>query len=497
MRDALFQVERTQPLTLQAQIRNALISAVSSGQLDSGEPVPSTRAMARRIGVSRNTVVLAYQALVDDGFLLSRERSGFYVNDDMVRDNLSFTTTGNDMQGSIVDWGARFAINPGGQDNIQRPITWRNYPYPFIYGQSDPALFPISEWRECSRQALGRRWLEDWTSDLYAADDPMLIQEIRKRILPRRGISADDEQILITMGAQNAIYLLASLLVKPDTRIAFEEPGYPDARNIFRLKTKSIHPASVDEYGIKDGPDLNDSDIIFVTPSHQYPTAVTMSPERRKSLLDIASKQDAIIIEDDYEFETSYVSEPVPALKSQDKDGRVIYIGSLSKSLVPGLRIGFLVAPRKLVEELRALRKLMLRHPPGNNQRTVAMFLANGHHDMLVHRIHRSYRERWKIMGEALNTHLPGWSKMPSFGGSSYWLTGPPELDANKLAEAALEQGVVIEPGAVFYATQPGPTNNFRLGFSQVSAERIELGIERLAGVIRELLDGSLSGGKK
>ncbi len=143
-------------------------------------------------------------------------------------------------------------------------------------------------------------------------------------------------------------------------------------------------------------------DVVFVTPSHQFPTTVTMPLERRMELLKLASERDFIIIEDDYEFETNYVNEPCPALKSLDDEGRVIYVGSLSKTFFPGLRLGFLVGPEKLVEEARALRRLMVRHAPNNNQRTAALFLSLGHHDMLIRRLHRAYRARWEILGSAL-----------------------------------------------------------------------------------------------
>ena len=129
-----------------------------------------------------------------------------------------------------------FKTHPAAQENITKPLNWQNYAYPFIYGQVDHTLFPLAEWRDCTRQALGKKWLGTWTNDTWAHDDPLLVEQIRRRILPRRGIMASDDEILITLGAQNALYLLTSLLVGPDTRVAMEEPGYPDVRNIFRLQ---------------------------------------------------------------------------------------------------------------------------------------------------------------------------------------------------------------------------------------------------------------------
>jgi GntR family transcriptional regulator/MocR family aminotransferase len=480
MRDALYHLERSKPATLQAQIREILMAAISAGQLLPDEPVPSTRAMARRLGVSRNTVTLAYQALVSEGFLVARERSGFYVDAQAV-DGL----TGNPEQTrcastGAVDWGPRLAKNMSDQRFIMRPRDWQKYPYPFIYGQVDHAIFPIAEWRDCVRQAMGKRWLDAWTVDQYTEDDPLLLEEISRRILPRRGIAANPDQILITVGAQNALYLIAALLVDKGTRVVIENPGYPDLRNMLTLRSDRVGSVPVHADGLAVDPLIEQADLVFCTPSHHYPTTVTMTLERRKSLLAAAGKHDFVIVEDDYEFETNYMGTPLPALKSLDVEGRVLHVGSLSKSLMPGLRLGYVVADERLIAELRALRRLMLRHPPGNNQRAAALFMANGHYDVLVRRIHRVYRERWQVMAGALAEYLPGWADQPGFGGSSYWLTGPEGMDTEKLAARALEDGVLIESGVSFYIDPEEGRHRFRLGFSSIPAERIDEGIRRL-----------------
>ena len=491
MRDALFHVERDEGATLQAQIREALVSAVLSGQIPPGEPIPSTRAMAKRLKVSRNTVVLAYQALVASGFLKARERSGYFVDEEVTRASAHTPAPAAARSDSTVRWEGRFKVTPSRQANIEKPEDWRAFPYPFIYGQGDPALFPIAEWRECAREALGRKWLDAWTEDRYTADDPMLIQQIRQRILPRRGISAAPDEILVTLGAQNALYTISRLIADPHSNVALEDPGYPDMRNTFALRTPHIRAIPVNDEGIVVDGRLKGVDVVYVTPSHQFPTTVTMSLSRRKELLEAATSQNFVIIEDDYEFETNYISDPCPALKSLDADGRVIYVGSLSKSLFPGLRLGFMVAPKPFIDEAKALRRLMLRHPPGNNQRTVALFLAYGHHEAMVARQHRVYRERWQEMGAALSEYLPGWSDNPTFGGTSFWMSGSASLDANGLLSEALEDGVVIEPGSVLFSGNDPPRNHFRLGFSSIPADRIKPGIAQLARTIDRFVGGS------
>ena len=494
MRDGIFHLDRSPHISIQGQIREMLVSAILGRQLPPGDPLPSSRKLAKSLGVSRNTVVLAYQGLVDDGYLESRERSGFYVSADILDGRAeaplapAAAEPAQTRAAKGPDWAARFRVTPSQQANIEKPKNWLTYPYPFIYGQVDQALFPIAQWRECSRQALGRRGMDAWTGDAFAADDPMLVEQVQTRLLPRRGILARDDEILITLGAQNALYLLAALLIREDTRVAIEDPGYPDLRNIVGLKTRDIAAIPVDGEGLPIDDRLDGADLVFVTPSHQAPTTVTMPKGRRKALLQMASERDFLIVEDDYEWETNYIAEPTPALKSMDADGRVIYVGSLSKTLFPGLRLGYLVGPAPLIKEARALRRLMLRHAPNNNQRTAALFLSLGHHDSLVHRLQRAYRERWKVMGEALQRHLPGWSSAPTFGGTSYWVSGPPGLDADDLADKGEDEGVIIEPGRVAYAGPGRPANHFRLGFSSIATERIEPGIRLLADIIKREL---------
>lgn len=484
MRDAIFHLKRGDNASLQAQIREMLVNAILAGQLVGDAPLPSSRKMSRNLGVSRNTVVLAYQDLVDDGYLIARERSGYYINGEFVGQAVQREPAPEASDAQSPNWVARFRVHPSKQENIEKAIDWPSYPYPFVYGQVDQQLFPLPAWRECARQALGRRAMDAWTGDRLIHDDPMLVEQIRTHILPRRGITARADEILVTQGAQNALYILASLLFTNKTTVGVETPGYPDMFNIARLKTENVIPLEVDDEGLPVDDRLSACDYLYVTPSHQFPTTATMPLERRVSLLERAANDDIVLIEDDYEFETNYMGRPTPALKSMDNRGRVIYVGSLSKSLFPGLRLGFMVGPRRLIEEARALRRLMLRHPPTVNQRQTALFLSLGHHDALIHRLHREFRNRWEIMDRALQHCLPASATRPGFGGTSFWVRGPENIDAAELAVAAKKEGVLIEPGRVHFLGKERPKNYFRLAFSSISSERIEPGIRILSDLI-------------
>jgi len=481
MRDQLFHLSPGSGASLQTQVRELMVRAILDGNIPPGSAVPSCRRLARQLGVARNTVVLAYQRLVDEGYLSARERSGYYVNSDVLAGRAPPVPLDGAPAGDAPQWGSRLRLLPSRQRNIVKPRDWQRYPYPFIYGQLDLALFPLAEWRECSRDALTAQAVRRWARDSVDSDDPDLVEQLRTRVLPRRGVWARADEILVTLGAQQALYLLAALLLGTDSVAGIEEPGYTDARNIFALRAGTVRALRVDEQGVVPDDTLAGCDTVYVTPSHQHPTTVTLSMARREALLECAARSDVLMIEDDYESEASYVDTPTPALKSLDRSGRVIYVGSLSKTLAPGLRLGYMVAPPPLIREARALRRLMVRHPPANNERAVALFLARGHHDSLVRRLSHAYKERWQAMGDALARHLPESSRMPAFGGTAYWVRGPRGLDARALQARAQRHGILIEPGDVFFQAAEPPLEHFRLGFSSIPVERIEPGIARLA----------------
>jgi len=489
--ERLFERESAPNLSLQGRVRQMLVSAILSGHLPPGTPVPSSRQLADQLRIARNTVVFAYQQLVSEGYLVSRERSGHFVCDSVMQGH----------SGSVpeeapalpeadapqrVRWEERLRFRPSRQRNITKPQDWQKQPYPFVYGQFDPDLFPTAEWRECCIKALSVLDIRSWAPDLITHDDPALIEQIRTQVLPRRGVWADAEEIVITVGAQHALYLLADLLVNEDTVVGMEDPGYPDARNIFASHARNLLPMPVDERGLCTGTHLLGCDYLFVTPGHQCPTTVTLSMERRESLLALARQADSMIIEDDFESESRWGEGAIPALKSQDRDGRVIYVGSLAKSFAPGLRIGYIVAPRELTRELRALRRLMLRHPSAYIQRAFSLFISLGHHHSLLRKQSQAYQRRGAELAQALARYLPDFTPTPITGSSSCWLEGPPWLNAADLSEAALAEGVVVEPGDVFFMDgADAPRNFLRVGFTSIRPELIGPGIEKLAQVVR------------
>lgn len=479
----LFTISPDSGQTLQAQIRQAIVAAILDRQIAASMPLPSCRILAEKLGVARGTVVLAFQQLVDQGFLVARERRGHFVNPEVLTTPTKPLARQDNNAPGGLDWKARRQIAASEMPPPMKMENWIKSSYPFIYGQFDPGLFPTAEWRECNRMALAVLEIRNWAADMVDRDDPLLIEQIQARLLPRRGIFANPDEIIVTLGAQHAIYMLATLLMTKGSRVAMEDPGYPDARSIFRLAGATIDPVRVDAEGIVTREIPGGSSFVFVTPSHHCPTMVPLSESRRRELLAIAARNDQIIIEDGYD--SQLIDEaPQQALKSLDRTGRVIHVGSMSKTLAPGLRLGYIVASADLIAELRALRRFMLRHPPANNQRAVALFLSLGHHDALVRKLSTAFAERRKRLVSAITAFLPDWNATDSAGGTSVWLEGPQGIDSEKLSEAAATRSVLIEPGARFFDGQSPPRRFVRLGISSIAVQHIEPGIRELATAI-------------
>ncbi len=477
----LFRISTDSGQTLQAQIRQAIVAAILDRQIAASMPLPSCRVLAEKLGVARGTVVLAFQQLVDQGFLIARERRGHFVNPDIL------AAPGRPAEkpadgGAGIDWKGRRRLAASEMPDGYKYENWIKANYPFVYGQFDPALFPTAEWRECNRMALAVLEIRNWAGDVVDRDDPLLIEQIQARLLPRRGIFANPDEIIVTLGAQNALYMLATLLMGKGAKVAMEDPGYPDARAIFRLSGAEVAPVPIDREGIDTSAIPRDAGFVFVTPNHHCPTMVALSEERRAHLLADAEKYDRIVIEDGYDSQLMDGA-PQQAVKSVDRSGRVIYVGSMSKTLAPGLRIGYIVADARLIAELRALRRFMLRHPPANNQRAVALFLSLGHHEALVRRLSAAFTERRSRLVDSVAAHLPEWQPTEAPGGTSLWMKGPAGADTNLIAQAAAARGVIIEPGDRFFDRPEKQSRFMRLGISSIGLQHIEPGIRELASV--------------
>lgn len=469
--------------TLQAQIQEVIAAGILSGRFRAGEKLPSSRKLAQHLGVSRITVTLAYTELVANDYLSARGRSGYFVSQTAPVPP-SFSPI--QKEADSVDWNRAITQDFTGGDSPPKPRDWRNYRYPFIYGQADATLFDHANWRLCALRALGQKDFAAMTGDYFDQDDPLLIEYIARNTLPRRGVIARPEEILITLGAQNALWTVVQLLLQPGRKAAIEDPSYYTLRDQLSHTGCDLDVIAVDEDGLPPAQIATNTDVIFTTPSHQSPTTATMPMARRKALLSRATEIGAVVVEDDYEFEMSFRNQPSPALKSIDRDGRVIYLGSFSKSLFPGLRLGYLVGSEPFIRQARALRANVLRHPPGHVQRTVAYFLSLGHYDAQIRRTAKVLQERRAVLERAVEAEGLCPANRSLYGGSSLWMQAPDHVNMGQVGLKLREKGVLIEPGAPFFARDTRRHNFYRLGYSSIASERIPQGIAHVAEAIRD-----------
>lgn len=473
--------------TLQGRVREMMVHSILLGLVPAETKVPPSRVLADALGLSRNTVSLALQVLVDKGFLIARARSGLFVNGDILLGQASRSTTVKPML-TDLHWSDRLVSRLGQQRNIVKPANWQAYRYPFVYGQFDSSLMPLKDWRACSHQALFFLAVKKWSQDFIDRDYDSLVDQVQHRLLPARGIMANRDEILVTAGAQMACYLLANVLLDRQTVVGVEDPGYPDARNNFKLRSDRVRALPIDDDGLIASRSMGQCAYVYVTPSHQCPTTVTMSMQRRQEVLELARKKNVILFEDDHESELNFSGKPLPALKSLDIDGRVVYLGSLSKTLAHGLRIGFIVGPAELIAELRALRRLIMRHPPTNNTHTASLFIAQGHHDAFIRKLNVTYRERREVLVNSFAESLPEFQIIPSLGGSGAWVKGPAELNSEELARHCAARSVLIEPGDIFFNKPSASTQcYFRLGYSAIVSSSIQPGVREIRSALQDL----------
>lgn len=462
------------------RVQRMIEQQILAGTLGPRGRLPSSRSLAAQLGVSRSTVVSALDLLVAQGYVESRPRSGLFANPDLLR--IRTTAAESDGATSTDRWQRLLPASRTMGKTLPAKEWWR-MPYPFITGQCDPTMFPRAAWLRAVREAHNAANLV-WAVGEHGGDDPLLVEQICGRIMTLRGVEVNPNQVLITMGSQHALSMLADLLTGPRTTVAVEDPGYPDAREILGSKGAKLRAASVDAAGLVVDATLAGVDLVYVTPSHQHPTNVTMAVERRTALLAAAADQDFVIVEDDYDSELRYRGAPSPALASLDRSGRTVYLGTFSKFIAPGLRVGFVVADERLIEAMRDHLRLGIRQVPGQIQRSLGIFLRNGDYARALAAHRNELSKRWSALQSALQDEL-GWSGDFPPGGTSLWICAPDRIDWRDVAEQAKARGVLLQPPAEHWATPQPPLRQLRLGFAAIGLDRIRDGVRELATAYR------------
>jgi len=471
--------------SLQGTLKANLAEAILEGRIPEGTRLPSTRALASLLKVARITVAMVYDALGAQGLIVVRERSGHYVTK-RLQDKQELGKRESAESEGRPDWASHFPALPQEEKRLEKPRQWHKYQFPFVYGKVDQELFPLADWRECSRLAQAAPDSGHWSYDAFDGDDRFLLEQLCSNVLPKRGITASPDEVLITMGSQMGAFILSELLTQRGTTVALEDPGYTEARNLFLRRGANILSMEVDDSGAIPPAAISAFSVLYLTPSHQCPTGATLSAERRLAFLNLARRHESLIIEDDYDAQAQFGTSPVPALKAIDTSGHVIHLGSFSKVFAPGLRIGYMVADRTLIDRARHLRRLMIRHTPGNNQRALALFLSRGHYERLAVRYRALLQGRAQTLSEAIRRYLPTWQFREPQGGSALWVQGAIESNMADVALRAREKGILIESGGSFFHAAQPPQQFARLAYSAIDQKLIEPGVRLLAQVTWE-----------
>lgn len=475
--------------SLQVQVFDQIRDLILYGRLRAGMALPSSRALASQVGVSRNTVMFAYERLAAEGYTATRGTAGMFVTSIPPDDLLLVRNLKDDappkevIENQSSDPLLCFAGSPGGE--IDRPAL------DFWVGRSASSAFPLQVWRRIISGILsvsdGPQYLTDYC-------DPAGLPELRKAIADRlarsRGMDVRTDQIIVTTGGQDALNLVLRILRNHTRRLCIENPCYIGASLLFQQEELPIKPIPVDEQGIRvDLLPNKRRNLLFVTPSHQFPTGAMMSLSRRLALLKWAEETESYIIEDDYDSEFRYDGPPLTALSGLDRGRRVFYVGSFSKSVGAGVRLGFAVLPRSFWNDARELKAHMSNGQSWLEQKALAEFINEGHFDRHVRKLSQIYKSRRDALIKALRNHF-GDPKITGQDSGLHFVWHLPEGigSGREIQEKARALGIgiyTLTSGAAFNFSGDVPDNIVMFGYSSLTEEEICEAISKLSDMLR------------
>jgi GntR family transcriptional regulator/MocR family aminotransferase len=480
------------------QLRDYLRELIVAERLPRGAKLPATRELASSLGLSRNTVTQAYEELIADGLAAAHVGQGTFVaTTSRPAAPAARTSRATDEARRGFVWSGLFALRartltvPSAftqRPGPRRPIRWD-----FRGGQVALDTLPSAEMRRAFGQTLGTR-----LTDVAGLQSPYGLTALRREIaryLVSRGITCDTADVAVVNGAQQAIDLAARVLLDPGDSVVLEQPGYFGARVAFTACQATVIGVDVDDEGL-----LTDDlarvlrarrvKLIYTTPAAQSPTGVVMSEARRRSLLALADEHQVPILEDDYDSELRYEGPPVAALKTLDRAGQVLYVGTFSKVLFPGLRVGYVVAAPPVLEKMMAARWNADVTTNVVAQAALAHLLATGGLGRHLKRVRSVYATRLAAMLGALAAAMPeGVTWTRPRGGHSVWVTLPAGIDADALLQSAIEAGLHYTSGDVFCGEGRG-ARQLALSFANLAPAAITAGITLLGDLVRRRLDG-------
>jgi GntR family transcriptional regulator / MocR family aminotransferase len=478
-------VDRASEVPLRRQVYLGIRRLILTGRLTPGSRLPSTRHLASDLRLSRTTVLDVFEQLIFEGYLEGKVGSGTRVSSHVPRDvhTLAFATQQNPIP--TVRRKPRVARRASAHSFRQRLAA--TPARPFRPGLPNIASLPLDLWSRLTAKHWRRA-----ADQLYEHADSLGYLPLRKAICDyvsrSRSVRCDPDQVIITTGAQQALYLCAKTLLDPGESVWMEDPGYPRARVAFRSAQLSVVPVPVDSEGLNSAAGSKKRAVpqmIYVTPSFQCPLGYTMTLERRFALLRVAARNNTWILEDDYFSEFRYGTNPVASLQSLDRNERVIYIGNFSKNIVPFLRIGFLVAPKPIVQTIKMARTSVGRQPPGIDQAALAEFIADGHLERHLRVTLQIYRERYEALVSAIRQYGAGVLELSENGGVAMYLVAwlPPGVDDRAAARIASAAGVETVPLCNF-ALRKLRRRGLVLGYSAYNVKMIREAAHRLCDAL-------------
>lgn len=484
-------IDRESKIPIYQQIESFLRQGILSGSLAPETRLPATRQLARDLGINRITVENAYAALEADGLVAPRAGSGTYVLPPVDIPAVSEGEPGAPWPLWQQEMEANDSSAQSASPGEMLRITDHPNPVDLAGGSGDARLFPIEDYRRVIQTVLRRDGKAALDYGEYSGYAPL--RATIAHILGSQGIPTQAENVLITAGSQQAIALVTQLLLKPGDTLLVEEPTYAVALDLFRALRLKLVGIPMDEHGMqieKLETQLQQLHprLIYTIPNFHNPTGACLSTHRRRQLITLADRYNVPILEDDYVGDLRYEGRALPALKSLDPGGRVIYASTFSKMLMPGLRVGFLVADGPVYKNLVSYKHLNDLTSSNLHQRALEAYVTVGRYQAHLRRTCQLYRQRRDAMVEAANRHLPAAVRfeIPQ-GGLFLWLVLPKWMSSENLLPLACEEGLAFAPGPRFFLDEKSGVNNLRLNFASQPQEQITEGIKRLSRAIRRL----------
>jgi GntR family transcriptional regulator/MocR family aminotransferase len=493
--EGLLKVNKELPISVYLQVTNEIIAYIRQGILKPGATLPPSRVLAKALNIHRKTVVAAYDELYAQSWVDIYPRKGIFVAKNLPEVSPRSIANRVPRHGTAMETFYQFS------DKITTTHVFVRDPagnLVFNEGFPDTRIAPVELLIREYRRFGGYHFTEKYLMYGPEQGSEALRVELARFLYETRGVQAAPQDILVTKGVQMAIYLVSQILLSKGDTVITADPGYPGANEVFEQAGGQLALVPVDEYGI----DLNAIEavckkkkvkLLYVTPHHHRPTTVTLSSERRMQLLELAIKYKFAIIEDDYDYDFHYSSSPILPLASADYYGSVIYVGSFCKTIAPGIRIGFAVAPQNLIIQLTRLRRTIDRQGEQLLEEALANLLKNGDIGRHLKKVNKIYHERRDVLCQLLTSHLGEHVsfKIPD-GGFAIWMKYLHGINAVDVARKAAEMQLTVSNGSDYFYNSDNQSF-IRLGFASLNTKELEQGVDILKKAVDKVLKKKLS----